>query len=97
MKEGFFWHITLFLIKLFRGEEAYYDAIVRHHCIYLANKLQSRKYYGYVAKRKISRYMYVPMSTVGEIADAIGVESVLINRMSYYRLKDAARILVMLG
>ena len=88
-----FFNIRLFFIRLFKGEHACDEAIINRACRNLARQIQSQRYPGYVAKRKLARALDHHISYIGDIAGSLGIESVTINRTLYYRLKDTIRIL----
>jgi len=91
-----FFEIRLFLIKRLRGEAACADAMLDRVCKQLARRLESKSYRGYVAKRRIARYLDLTVSYVGEAAESLGIQHETVNRSLYYKTRDAVTILKLL-
>lgn len=85
--------LRLFFIRVFFGNEAYFVALVHIRCQEYARKLESPGFPRHVAKRKIAMWLDVSAAAVSEVASDKGVTPVIRNKVHYYTVEDAARIL----
>lgn len=85
--------LRLCLIRVFRGEDAYFVAVVHTRCQEYARLLESPGFPKHVAKRKIAMWLDVSAAAVSEVASDKGVTPVIRNKVHYYTVEDAAKIL----
>ena len=85
--------LRLCLIRVFRGEDAYFVAVVHTQCQEYARLLESPGFPGHVAKKKITEWLDVSAEAVGEMAEDKAVRPVIRNKAHYYTVEDAAKIL----
>ena len=85
--------LRLFFVRVFRGEDAYYVALVHNHCQRYVQTLESPGFPGHVAKRKITEWLDVSTRDVTQMARRTGAVPVVRNKTHYYTVEDAAKIL----